>query len=154
MQLWRDSEPVGHDERAVDFLLAGAAVGGLMRAAGARHVGCQGEIGIAAAMAAAGFAAVHNGSNLQILHAAECALEPQLGLACDLGDARIEDPCIERSALAASTAYKAATSALRVPSPRIAFDSLVRSLIETGHAMASRYKAASIGGLAVNVVEC
>jgi len=154
MQLWRDSAPVGHDERAMDFLLAGAAVGGVIRAAGARQVGCQGEIGVAAAMAAAGFAAVHNASTAQILHAAQLALEPHLGLGCDLADARIEDPCIERGALAASRAYNAAAAALRVPSPPVGLDLVVRSLLESGRTMAGRYKTASIGGLAVNVVEC
>jgi L-serine dehydratase len=154
MHLWRDSATVGQDERAMDFLLAGAAVGGLVRAAGARQIGCQGEIGVAAAMAAAGFAAVHNASTAQILHAAELALEPHLGLGCDLADARIEDPCIERGALAASRAYNAANAALRIPSPRVGLDMLVRTLLESGRAMAGRYKTASIGGLAVNVVEC
>lgn len=154
MQLWRDGAPMAHDERATDFLLAGAAVGGLLRAAGARQVGCQGEIGVAAAMAAAGFAAVHDGSNAQILYAAERALEPHLGLACDLAGGRIEDPCIERGAKAATRAYAAATAAVRLPSPRVGLDMLARSLVESGRTMASRYKAASIGGVAVNVVEC
>jgi len=105
-------------------------------------------------MAAAGFAAVHNASTAQILHAAQLALEPHLGLGCDLADARIEDPCIERGALAASRAYNAAAAALRVPSPPVGLDLVVRSLLESGRTMAGRYKTASIGGLAVNVVEC
>jgi L-serine dehydratase len=154
MQLWRDSAPMQHDERAADFLLAGAAVGGLLRAAGLRQVGCQGEIGVAAAMAAAGYAAVHNASNSQILYAAERALEPHLGLGCDLIAGRIEDPCIERGAMAASRAYNAAVAAVRMPNPRVGLDALSRSVIESGRAMAGRYKAASIGGVAINVVEC
>jgi L-serine dehydratase len=154
MQLWRDSEPVGHDELAMDFLLAGAAVGGIMRRAGARHVGCQGEIGMGAAMAAAGFAAVHNASNAQVLYAAERALEPHLGLECDLHEARIEDPCIERGALAATRAYEAAAAALRVPKPAVNLDAVVRLMLESGRVMAGRHKSATIGGLAVNVIEC
>jgi L-serine dehydratase len=154
MQLWRDSEAVAHEERAMDFLLAGAAVGGIMRRAGARHVGCQGEIGMGAAMAAAGFAAVHNASNAQILYAAERALEPHLGLECDLADARIEDPCIERGALAATRAHEAATTALRVPQPQVNLDAVVRLVVESGRVMAGRHKSATIGGLAVNVIEC
>jgi len=154
LHLWWQSHAVAQDERAIDFLLAGAAVGGLIRAAGARQVGCQGEIGVAAAMAAAGFAAVYGGSNAQILHAAELALEPHLGLGCDLADARIEDPCIERSAAAATRAYNAANAALRIPGPRVGLDLLVRRLLDSGRTMAGRYKAASIGGLAINMVEC
>lgn len=154
MQLWRDGAPMSYDERAQDFLLAGAAVGGLLRAGGVRQVGCQGEVGVAAAMAAAGFAAVHGASNAQILHAAERALEPHLGLACDLDGGRIEDPCIERGAKAATRAYNAAAAAIRLPSPRVGLDALARSLVESGRSMASRYKSASIGGVAVNVVEC
>ena len=79
LQLWRDGAPIGHEDRAIDFLLSGAAVGALLRAAGVQQVGCQGEVGVAAAMAAAGFAAVQNASNAQILYAAECALAPHLG---------------------------------------------------------------------------
>lgn len=154
MQLWRDGAPEKYEERATDFLLAGAAVGGLLRAAGACQVGCQGEIGIAAAMAAAGYAAVHNASNAQILYAAERALEPHLGLACDLANGRIETPCIERGAQAASRAFNAASAAVRLPNPRVGLDALTRSIVESGRAMAGRYKATSIGGVAINVVEC
>ncbi|MCC6195084.1 MAG: L-serine ammonia-lyase [Burkholderiales bacterium] len=154
MQLWRDSAPEKYEERAADFLLAGAAVGGLLRAAGVRQVGCQGEVGVAAAMAAAGYAAVHHGSNAQVLHAAERALEPHLGLACDLASGRIESPCIERGAQAAARAFHAAVAAVRLPNPRVGLDVLTRSVVESGRSMAGRYKTASIGGVAVNVVEC
>ncbi|MFO1314619.1 MAG: L-serine ammonia-lyase [Burkholderiales bacterium] len=154
LQLWRDTAPFGHEDRALDFLLAGAAVGGLLRTAGVRQVGCQGEVGVGAAMAAAGLAAVMNGSNVQIVHAAERALEPHLGLACDPDGGRIEQPCIERNALAARRAYDAALAAVRLPGPRQGFDSLARSVVETGRKMAGRYKSASIGGIALNVAEC
>ena len=154
MQIWRDGAPMQQEDRAVDFLLAGAAVGGLLRAEGVRQVGCQGEIGVAAAMAAAGYAAVLNGSNAQILFAAERALAPHLGLSCNPIGGRIEDPCIERNAMAATRAYDAALAAVRVPSPRIGLDVLARSIVESGRAMAGRYKSASIGGVAVNVSEC
>ncbi|MFO1323883.1 MAG: L-serine ammonia-lyase [Burkholderiales bacterium] len=154
LQLWRDSAPVQKDDHAIDFLLAGAAVGGLLRASGVRNVGCQGEVGVASAMAAAGLASVHNGSNAQVLHAAERALEPHLGLACDPAGARIEDPCIERNAQAAVRGYHAAMAAIRLPSPRVGLDVLARSLVASGRTMSARYKSASIGGLAVNVAEC
>jgi L-serine dehydratase len=154
LRLWRDSKPIQQEDGAIDFLLAGAAIGGMLRSAGIRQVGCQSEIGVAAAMAAAGYAAVLNGSNAQILYAAERALEPHLGLACDPEGARIQDPCIGRNALAASRAHDAALAAVRLPSPRNGLDLLVRSIIESGRGMAGRYKTASIGGVAVNVAEC
>jgi L-serine dehydratase len=154
LQLWRDSGPLQEDDRAIEFLLAGAATGGLLRCAGVRQVGCQGEVGVAAAMAAAGYATVLGGSNAQVLHAAERALEPHLGLACDPAGGRIEDPCIERNAMAATCAYNAAVAAVRTPVSRVGLDMLARSLVESGRAMTTRPKSTSIGGLAVNVVEC
>lgn len=154
LQLWRESAPLGHEDRVLDFLLAGAAVGTLLRAAGVQQVGCQGEVGVAAAMAAAGFAAVQGASNAQVLYAAERALAPHLGLACDPAGGRIEHPCIERNALAAARAYEAALAAVRTPAPRLGLDVLARSVVESGRAMAGRYKATSIGGVAVNVAEC
>jgi L-serine dehydratase len=105
-------------------------------------------------MAAAGYAAVHNASNAQILFAAERALEPHLGLACDLVHGRVEDPCIERGAMAAARAYNAAVAAIRQPNPRVGLDMLANSFKESARAMTSRYKESSIGGVAVNVVEC
>jgi L-serine dehydratase len=154
LQHWRDSGPLQQDDHAIDFLLAGAAVGGLLRCAGVTQVGCQGEVGVAAAMAAAGYATVLGGSNAQVLHAAERALEPHLGLACDPAGGRIEDPCIERNAMAATWAYNAAVAAVRTPVSRVGLDMLARSVVESGRAMTTRPKSTSIGGLAVNVVEC
>ncbi len=98
LQFWRDGGSLQQEDRAIDFLLAGAAVGGLLRSAGVRQVGCQGEVGVAAAMAAAGYAAVLGGSNAQVLYAAERGLEPHLGLACDPAVAGSKTPCIERNA--------------------------------------------------------
>jgi L-serine dehydratase len=154
MQMWRDSAPMQADERATDFLLAGAAVGGLLRCSGVKQVGCQGEVGVAAAMAAAGLAAVMDGSNAQILHAAERALEPHLGLSCDPAAGRIEDPCIQRNAMAATRAYNAAYAAVRQPAPHVGLDMLARSVVETGRGMAGRYKSSSIAGVAINVAQC
>ncbi len=154
LQLWRESAPLAHEERTQDFLLTGAAAGSVLRGAGAANVGCQGEVGVAAAMAAAGFACVLGGSNVQILFAAERALAPHLGLACDPPAGRIEQPCIERNAHAATRAYEAAMAAVRIPAPRLGLDVLARSLVESGRGMAARAKTASIGGIAVNVAEC
>jgi L-serine dehydratase len=154
LQLWRESAPVTRDDGIAEFLLAGAAIGGLLRSAGIRQAGCQGEIGVASAMAAAGYAAVHNASNAQVLFAAERALEAHRGLECDLVSGRVEDPCIERGAMAAARAYSAAVSAVRHPNPRIGLDMLAGAVKESARKMTSRYKESSIGGVAVNIVEC
>ncbi len=154
LQLWRDSGTIDQEDSSVEFLLAGAAIGGMLRIAGVRHVGCQGEVGVAAAMAAAGYASVLGGSNEQVLYAAERALAPHLGLACDPDGGRIEDPCIERNSLAAKRACEAATAAVKTPAPSNGLDLLVRTMIENGHDMSTRYKSLSVGGVAVNATEC
>jgi L-serine dehydratase len=105
-------------------------------------------------MAAAGYAAASNGSNTQILHAAERALEPHLGLTCDPAGGRVQDPCIERNARGGALAHAAATLAIRVPEPIVALDRIAASAVDRGRAMAARYKVASLGGVAVNVAEC
>ena len=138
----------------VDFLATAGAVGALLRRAGMKQVGCQGEIGVAAAMAAAGMASAMGATPAQALHAAELALEPHLGLACDPVGGRIESPCIERNGLAAARACAAASAAIRVPEPRVALDAVVRSMVETSRALAGRYKQASLGGVALSVPDC
>ncbi|HEX4885635.1 MAG TPA: L-serine ammonia-lyase, iron-sulfur-dependent, subunit alpha, partial [Casimicrobiaceae bacterium] len=151
---FRESTPLADDRGINEFLLAAAAVNGALRAQGFVQAGCQSEIGLAAAMAAAGYAAVLGGTNEHVLLAAELALEPHLGLACDPEGARIQQPCIERSATAAGRAVTAAQNAVKSPAPRPALDTLVRSMIERGKQMAGRYKQASLGGIAVNVADC
>jgi L-serine dehydratase len=154
LQAWRDGAPLKAEERATDFLLAGAAIGGLLRGAGLQQAGCQGAIGIAAAMAAAGLASVQGGSNAQVVNAAERAFEPHLRLPCDPRRGGIEAPCIERGALAATRAYDAAVAAIRMPAPRNGLDVLSRAAAGAGRDMTAIAKTGSIGGLAVNVVEC
>ena len=110
---FRETKPLNLEDRTVEFLLAAAAIAGVLRASGLVQAGCQSEVGLAAAMAAAGYAAVMDGTNAQVLLAAELALEPHLGLACDPEGARIQQPCIERNATAASRAVTAAQNALR-----------------------------------------
>lgn len=149
-----ESLPLAGDSATIVFLMTAATVGALLRAGGLRQAGCQSEVGLAAAMAAAGYAAVHGGTNEHVLHAAELALEPHLGFSCDPDGALIQQPCIERNAKAAAIAQAAAGSALRHPSPRIALDALVNSMVERGRGMAGRFKEASLGGVAVNVVDC
>ena len=151
---FRETKPLNLESRTVEFLLAAAAVAGLLRARGLVQAGCQSEVGLAAAMAAAGYAAAHDGANAQVLLAAELALEPHLGLACDPDGARIQQPCIERNATAASRAITAAQNALRQHAPRNALDALTRSMVDRGRMMAGRYKESSLGGIAVNVADC
>jgi L-serine dehydratase len=151
---FRETKPLNLEGRTVEFLLASAAVAGLLRSTGLVQAGCQSEIGLAAAMAAGGYAAVLDGTNAQVLLAAELALEPHLGLACDPDGARIQQPCIERNATAASRAITAAQNALRQPAPRNALDALTRSMVDRGRHMAGRHKESSLGGIAVNVADC
>jgi L-serine dehydratase len=151
---YRETKPIDPEARSVDFLLTAAAIGALLRASGLVQSGCQSEVGVAAAMAAAGYAAVLGGSNDHVLLAAELALEPHIGLACDPEGARIQQPCIERNAAAAGRAVIAAQNALKQPSPRLALDALVRTMVARGAEMAGRYKQASLGGISVNVADC
>lgn len=153
LEQWRTSTPLPNDQGTMDFLLGAAAVGGLLRAAGLKQAGCQSAVGVAAAMAASGFAAVHGGSPAQVLLAAERALEPYLGLSCDPVAGRVQQPCIERNVAAAERAVAAGMSALRVPEPRVGLDGLIAAMIETGRGMAGRFKTASLG-IALNVAEC
>lgn len=150
----RESAPLVAERGPAEFLLAAAAVAGALRAQGFAQIGCQSEVGLAAAMAAAGYAAVLGGSNEHVLLAAELALEPHVGLACDPEGARIQQPCIERATAAAAFAVTAAQTALRSPAPRNSLDTLARSMIERGRTMAGHYKQASLGGIAVNVADC
>lgn len=149
-----DTSPLSGDDEAIEFLATAGAVGALLRRAGLRHVGCQGEVGVAAAMAAAGCAAAMNASPAQALHAAELALEPHLGLPCDPVGGRVESPCIERNGLAAARAYAAATTAVRAHDPRVALDAVVRSMVDSARSLAGRYKEASLGGVAMSVPDC
>jgi L-serine dehydratase len=152
---WRTTTPLANDDDTVTYLLAAAAIWNLCRQAGIRHAGCQGEVGVAAAMAAAGLVAVGAGTNAQVLYAAERALEPHLGLACDPAGGLVQDPCIDRNAAAAAIAVNAARTALRMPeAPGQALDARLTAMAESGRALTARYKASSLGGIALNVVDC
>jgi L-serine dehydratase len=154
LSYFSESGSLHREQGTIDFLLTAAAVGGVLRAQGLTHAGCQSAVGVAAAMAAAGYAATQGATNEQVLMAAELALEPHLGLACDPEGALIQRPCIERNAAAASRAIAAVREALRFPAPRNALDALVRSMIERGRQMSTRHKRASLAGIAVNVADC
>jgi L-serine dehydratase len=141
-----------------NFLLTAAAVGGIIKhnaSISGAEVGCQGEVGSAAAMAAAGLAAVMGGSPEQIENAAEIALEHHLGMTCDPVAGLVQVPCIERNALGAVKAVTAASLALKGDGSHfVPLDACIETMRQTGNDMSEKYKETSTGGLAVNVVEC
>ncbi len=140
------------------FLLTAAAVGGIIKhnaSISGAEVGCQGEVGSAAAMAAAGLAAVMDGSPEQIENAAEIALEHHLGMTCDPVAGLVQVPCIERNALGAVKAVTAASLAIKGDGTHfVPLDACIETMRQTGNDMSEKYKETSTGGLAVNVVEC
>jgi L-serine dehydratase len=141
-----------------DFLLAASAIGALIKrnaSISGAEMGCQGEVGSACAMAAAGLAAALGGSNAQVENAAEIGLEHNLGLTCDPVGGLVQIPCIERNAIAAVKAINAARLALHGDgSHRVSLDQAIATMRQTGRDMSHKYKETSLGGLAVNVVEC
>jgi L-serine dehydratase len=149
----------GADEEGVfRFLLAAAAVGSLCKenaSISGADVGCQGEVGSACSMAAAGLCEVMGGTPRQVENAAEIAMEHNLGLTCDPIGGLVQIPCIERNAIAAVKAINACQLALRGDgSHYVSLDAVIRTMWATGKDMSDRYKETSLGGLAVNVVEC
>ncbi len=140
------------------FLLVAAAIGGIIKhnaSISGAEVGCQGEVGSASAMAAAGLAAALGATNAQVENAAEIALEHHLGMTCDPIGGLVQVPCIERNALGAVKAVTAASLALRGDgSHLVPLDSCIATMRETGRDMSSKYKETAEGGLAVNVVAC
>jgi L-serine dehydratase len=141
-----------------DFLLTAAAIGGIIKrnaSISGAEVGCQGEVGSAAAMAAAGFCAVLGGSNAQIENAAEIALEHHLGMTCDPAGGLVQVPCIERNGLGAIKAVAAASLSLRGDGRHfMPLDNCIETMRQTGLDMSVKYKETSTGGLAVNLPEC
>jgi L-serine dehydratase len=140
------------------FLLAAAAIGGIIKhnaSISGAEVGCQGEVGSASAMAAAGLAAALGGTNEQVENAAEIALEHHLGMTCDPVGGLVQVPCIERNALGAVKAVTAASLSLRGDGSHfVPLDSCIETMRQTGLDMSEKYKETSKGGLAVSVVEC
>jgi L-serine dehydratase len=150
--------PGANDDGVVRFLLAAAAVGILFKinaSISGAEVGCQGEVGSACSMAAAGLCEVLGGTPEQVENAAEVGIEHNLGLTCDPVGGLVQIPCIERNAIASVKAINAARLALHGDgSHKVSLDKAIKTMRETGADMKSKYKETSRGGLAVNVVEC
>jgi L-serine dehydratase len=150
--------PEANDDDVVNFFLGAAAVGILCKknaSISGAEVGCQGEVGSACAMAAAGLAEVLGATPAQLENAAEIGLEHNLGLTCDPVGGLVQVPCIERNAIAAVKAINAAQMALRGDGEHfISLDRVIRTMRDTGADMHDKYKETSRGGLAVSAVEC
>ena len=146
------------DANVVDYFLGAAAVGILCKknaSISGAEVGCQGEVGSACAMAAAGLAEILGATPEQLCNAAEIGLEHNLGLTCDPVGGLVQVPCIERNAIAAVKAINAAQMALRGDGQHfISLDRVIRTMRDTGADMHDKYKETSRGGLAVSAVEC
>ena len=158
IRYYLDHCPEAKAEGVRTFLLAAAAIGGIIKhnaSISGAEVGCQGEVGSASAMAAAGLAAALGGTNEQIENAAEIALEHHLGMTCDPVGGLVQVPCIERNALGAVKAVTAASLALRGDGSHfVPLDSCIETMRQTGLDMSEKYKETSKGGLAVSIVEC
>ncbi|WP_449278757.1 L-serine ammonia-lyase [Leucobacter sp. GX24907] len=146
------------DDRVFEFLLTAGAVGSLMKrnaSISGAELGCQAEVGSACSMAAAGLCAVLGGSPEQVENAAEIGLEHNLGLTCDPVGGLVQVPCIERNAIASVKAINAARLAMAGDgSHRVTLDQAITTMRQTGEDMKTKYKETSLGGLAVNVIEC
>ncbi len=158
IRYWLDHVPGASTAQIPDFLLTAAAIGGLIKhnaSISGAECGCQAEVGSAAAMAAAGLAAVLGGTPAQIENAAEIALEHHLGMTCDPVKGLVQVPCIERNGLGAIKAISAASLAMRGDGKHlVTLDAAIETMRQTGQDMHMKYKETSLGGLAVNIPNC
>ncbi len=140
------------------YFLAAAAIGILYKenaSISGAEVGCQGEVGVACSMAAGGLVAALNGDNAAVEHAAEIAMEHNLGMTCDPIGGLVQIPCIERNGMGAVKAVNAARLAMNDPgSHKLSLDQIIETMYRTGMDMQSRYKETSLAGLALNIIEC
>ena len=140
------------------YFLTSAAIGILYKKGASisgAEVGCQGEVGVASSMAAAGLTAVLGGTLEQIENAAEIAMEHHLGMTCDPVMGLVQIPCIERNAMGSVKAVNASRMALIGDGQHhISLDKVIKTMKQTGMDMQSIYKETSMGGLAVNITEC
>ena len=145
-------------EQIRQFLLSASAIGGLIKhnsSISGAEVGCQGEVGSASSMAAAGLCASRGGSSAQIENAAEMALEHHIGMTCDPVKGLVQVPCIERNGFGAVKAYTASSLSLRESGEHlISLDQCIEAMRKTGLDMSNKYKETSLGGLAVSFIEC
>ena len=150
--------PNANEQGIFDFLLTAAAVGILYKenaSISGAEVGCQGEVGVACSMAAAGLTAALGGTPSQIENAAEIGMEHNLGLTCDPIGGLVQIPCIERNAMGAVKAINASRMAFRGDGKhKVSLDKVIKTMRDTGRDMRDKYKETSRGGLAVNVIEC
>ena len=150
--------PSAEREGRIRFFLTSAAIGILYKtnaSISGAEVGCQGEVGVACSMAAAGLTAALGGDNQQVEHAAEIAMEHNLGMTCDPIGGLVQIPCIERNAMGAAKAVQASRIAMNESgSHKVSLDQVIRTMYLTGLDMQSRYKETSLAGLALNVIEC
>ncbi|MBL9047896.1 MAG: L-serine ammonia-lyase, partial [Tabrizicola sp.] len=158
IRYWLDHVPGASPSKVGDFLLTASAIGGLCKhnaSISGAECGCQAEVGSAAAMAAAGLAAVLEGTPEQVENAAEIALEHHLGMTCDPVKGLVQVPCIERNGLGAIKAVSAASLSLRGDGQHlVSLDVCIETMRQTGRDMHEKYKETSLGGLAVNVPNC
>jgi L-serine dehydratase len=155
---YRRFEPGASDAGVVRFLLTAGAIGMLYKrnaSISGAEMGCQGEVGVACSMAAAGLVSALNGTNEQLENAAEIGMEHNLGLTCDPIAGLVQIPCIERNAMGAVKAINAARLAMRGDGThKVSLDQVIATMRQTGEDMSAVYKETSQGGLAVNVPEC
>jgi L-serine dehydratase len=148
----------GTTEGIQRYFLTAAAIGVLYKenaSISGAEVGCQGEVGVACSMAAGGLVSALGGTNEEIEHAAEIAMEHNLGMTCDPVGGLVQIPCIERNAFGAVKAVNAARMAMQESTEhKVSLDQVIKTMYETGLDMQSRYKETSLGGLALNVIEC
>ena len=150
--------PGADEDGLLRFFLTSAAIGILYKenaSISGAEVGCQGEVGVACSMAAGGLAAALGGTSGQIEHAAEIAMEHNLGMTCDPIGGLVQIPCIERNAMGAVKAVHATRIAMQEPEEhKVSLDQVIRTMYLTGLDMQSRYKETSLAGLALNIIEC
>jgi len=158
LHYYRRFEAGANDDGVIRFLLTAAAIGMLYKknaSISGAEMGCQGEVGVACSMAAAGLVAALHGTNEQIENAAEIGMEHNLGLTCDPVAGLVQIPCIERNAMGSVKAINAARLAMRGDGThKVSLDQVIATMRQTGNDMSTIYKETSQGGLAVNVPEC
>lgn len=154
----RLSEREKAEEGIVRYFLTAAAIGILYKenaSISGAEVGCQGEVGVACSMAAGGLVAALGGTNDQVEHAAEIAMEHNLGMTCDPIGGLVQIPCIERNGMGAVKAINAARMAMHETlGHKLSLDQVIATMYQTGLDMQSRYKETSLAGLALNIIEC